>query len=193
MKPSGPVARRADYVIGPCLPGPARDLVKAHHYSKSASHRAFAVCARRSGESTAGPGELVAAALFLPPLPPAAKKHALLDPKRVTALHRLVVAPGEPQNVASMLIAGSLKQLRRDGRYDTVVTYADTAQGHTGAIYRATNAEYLGISKPETYWVDRDGRTVSRKSTRSRNYAEMRALGLEQRKSPGKHVFRWRL
>lgn len=74
-----------------------------------------------------------------------------------------------------------------------MVTFADMAQGHTGAIYRATNAEYLGVSKPEVYWVDREGRMVSRKATRTRNFAEMRALGLEQRRSPGKHVFRWRL
>lgn len=187
MKPTGPVARRADYEIAPCEPRTARELVVKHHYSKSSSHRAFALCARRQGE-------VVAAALFLPPLPPAAKKHATTEPRKVTSLHRLVVVPGEPQNVASMLIAGSLRRLKKDGRYDTVITFADQAQGHTGAIYRATNAEYLGLSRPEAYWVDlKTGATVSRKATRSRTVAEMRALGLERRVSPGKHTFRWRL
>jgi hypothetical protein len=132
--------------------------------------------------------------MFLPPLPPAARKHALRDPKKVTSLHRLVVEPGEPQNVASMLIAGALRQLRRDGRYDTVITYADTARGHTGGIYKATNAEYLGLSRPEVYWIDpKTGAQVSRKATVSRTASQMRALGYERHVSPGKHVFRWRL
>lgn len=144
------------------------------------------MCARRSGE-------IVGAALFLPPLPPAARKHAKSDPKKVTSLHRLVVKPGEPQNVATMLIGASLRHLKKGGRYDTVVTFADMAQGHTGAIYRATNAEYLGTSRPEPYWVDRNGKIVSRKSTRTRSYEEMRSLGYEKKVSPGKHTFRWRL
>jgi len=136
----------------------------------------------------------VAAALFLPPLPPAAKKHTLSgDPKKVIALHRLVVAPDEPQNVATILIGGSLRRLKKDGRYDTVITFADKSQGHTGTIYRASNAEYLGESKPETYWVDAEGRTVSRKATTSRTYEQMRNLGYSPRRSPGKHIFRWAL
>lgn len=187
MKPNVPVARKSDYEIGPCPLATAKTLVERHHYAKSASNTGKSFCATHRERG------VVAAAVFLPPLPPAARKHALSDPKRVTALSRLVVVPGEPQNVATMLIGGALRQLRRDARYDTVVTYADTAQGHTGAIYRATNAEYLGMSRPEGYWVDKDGRTVSRKATVSRTAAQMRALGLERRVSPGKHIFRWKL
>jgi hypothetical protein len=187
MKPDKPVAHRADYTFGPCEPGPARRLVEEHHYAQSASHRAFAFCARRDGE-------LVGAALFLPPLPPAAKKHASTSPRKVTTLHRLVVKPGEPQNVAGMLIARSLKHLRKDGRYDTVLTFADTSRGHEGTVYKATNATYCGLTRREPYWEDpATGRRVSRKATRSRTVAEMRALGLQQRMSPGKHCFKWAL
>ena len=127
-----------------------------------------------------------------PPLPPAARKHAKTDPKKVTTLSRLVVAAGEPQNTASILIGASLRQHRRDRKYDTVLTFADLAQGHTGAIYKATNATYCGLTEPEPYWIDpATGKRVSRKATRSRTVAEMRALGYERRVSPGKHCFKW--
>jgi hypothetical protein len=185
VKPDKPVARRGDYTFGPCAPVAGRKLVEEYHYSKSASHRAFAFCISRDGEP-------VGAALFLPPLPPAAKKHAVSDPKKVTTLHRLVIRPGEPQNAASMLIAQALRHLRRDGRYDVVVTFADLSQGHVGTVYRATNATFVGLTKPEPYWVDPEtGRRVSRKATRSRTGAEMRALGYERHISPGKFCFKW--
>jgi len=191
VKPDKPVARRGDYEFALCKTTDERraahQLVREHHYSKSASHRSFSVCAKRDGK-------IVGAAMFLPPLPPAAKKHAKTDPRKVTTLSRLVVAPGEPQNVAGMLIAASLKQLRRDGRYDTVLTFADLSQGHSGTVYKATNATPCGLTKPEPYWVDpRSGRRVSRKATVSRTVAEMRALGYERRVSPGKHCFKWEL
>lgn len=189
-KPNKPVARRGDYEFGECQKADrvqARRLVQEHHYSKSASHRSFGFCAKRDGK-------VVGAALFLPPLPPAAKKHAKSDPKKVTTLSRLVVAPGEPQNTAGMLIGAALRHLRKDKRYDTVLTFADTSQGHTGTVYKATNATSCGLTKPEPYWIDpKTGRRVSRKATRSRTVAEMRALGYERRMSPGKHCFKWTL
>jgi hypothetical protein len=90
-----------------------------------------------------------------------------------------------------MLIGASLRLLKKGGRYDVVITYADTSRGHTGAIYRATNAEYCGLTRPEPYWVDQHGRRVSRKATISRTASQMRALGYRREVSPGKHCFRW--
>lgn len=190
MKPDKPVARKGDYEFSVCRDEDrkaARALVEREHYAKGSSFMGTAICAKRGGQ-------IVGAALFLPPLPPAAKKHAKTDPKKVTTLSRLVVAAGEPQNVATMLIGAALRQTRKDRKYDTVLTFADLAQGHTGAIYRATNATYCGLTKPEPYWIDpRTGKRVSRKATRSRTVAEMRALGYERRMSPGKHCFKWEL
>ena len=181
-------ARRGDYVFEVCHDADraaARELIAREHYSKNSSFMGTVICAKRGGE-------VVGAATLLPPLPPAARKHAKGDPKRVTSLSRLVVRSGEPQNAATMLIGAALKQVRRDRKYDTVLTYADLSQGHTGAIYRATNAQYCGLTKSEEYWVDPvTGRRVSLKATRSRTVAEMRALGYERRVSPGKHCFKW--
>ena len=185
-----PVARREDYTFAVCDKADrakARDLVKREHYTGSSSFMGTIVCAKRDGQ-------VVAAAQFLPPLPPAAKKHAKTDPKKVTSLSRLVVASGEPQNVATMLIGASLRLLKRDRKYDTVLTFADMSRGHTGAIYKATNAQSCGVSRAAPFWVDpKTGRRVSAKATKTRTVAQMRALGYERQISPGKSCFKWEL
>lgn len=81
----------------------------------------------------------------------------------------------------------------QDPRWHTLLTYADTAQGHTGAIYRATNRTYLGSTRPGRRWAAADGRQASGKSTRNRTKAEMLALGYVQLPPSVKHKFVLRL
>lgn len=193
MKPTAPVARKRDYFLSRCEHKIASDLIRRFHYSGSASNTGKAWCA--SDKS----GEVVAAALFLPPLPPAARYVAkvgaergrTIDPKRVVALSRLVVVPGQPQNVASMVVGQALRDLRKEGKYQAVVTFADTSAGHTGQVYRAMNAEYLGMTGPTTYWTDANDARVSCKATKSRTVAQMRELGYTSHRSLGKHRFVW--
>lgn len=193
MKPKGPAARKAEYLLGRCEHKIASDLIRRFHYSGSVSNTGKAWCASNKS------GETVAAALFLPPLPPAARyivragaeRGRTIYPERVVALSRLVVVPGQPQNVASMVIGQALRDLRKAGIYQAVVTFADTSAGHTGQVYRAMNAEYLGLTAPEPYWTDASGARVSRKATKSRTVAQMRELGFTSHRSEGKHRFVW--
>ena len=55
-------------------------------------------------------------------------------------------------NEASRLVAASLKLLPQP---TVVVSYADTAQEHTGYIYQATNFIYTGLSARRTDWMVR--------------------------------------
>jgi len=194
VKPEGkPVARRADYEVGEIENRLATPFVRRHHYSKSTSHRAWSFGLVQGGE-------LVGVAQFLPPLPPAARKVSelafergrMVDPKRVIALTRLVVAPGQPQNAASILVGAALRKIKRDKRWQAVVTFADSSAGHTGRVYLALNAEPVGFTEPEVYWVDPESKArVSRKATKSRTVAEMKALGLQKEKSQGKYRYVW--
>ena len=117
---------------------------------------------------------LVGASLWLPPTKVCAQS---VSPhwQGVLSLSRLAVAPGEPTNVASMLIGASIRELRRDARWHHLVTFADHSQGHTGTIYKATNWPYVGATKPTARWLTSDGAQVSTLSTRTT--AEMLALG----------------
>lgn len=183
-----PVARAGDYEFKECDSQErqaARDLVRQFHYTRGMSNTGKFFCAKRNGI-------VVGAAVYIPPLLAAAVKHAQGDPKMVISLSRLVVATGEPQNVAGMLIAASLRLLVAQGKYDTIVTYADMSEGHTGTVYRATNAQSCGVSKPSAYWIDPEtGRRVSQQSKRRRSNERMLMLGYERRTSPGKYCFKW--
>lgn len=52
-------------------------------------------------------------------------------------------------NVASMLVGRSLKMLPHPS---IVVSFADTAQGHVGYVYQATNFIYTGLSAKRSNW-----------------------------------------
>jgi hypothetical protein len=62
-------------------------------------------------------------------------------------------------------------------RWPCLVTYADQWRGHVGTIYKATNWDYVGETKPQAVYT-LDGRMVARKAgPTTRTKAEMLALG----------------
>jgi hypothetical protein len=166
------VARRGDYTFDPNVPiCEARLLVESFHYSKGASNT------RTDLHGFRRDGKLIAVAWWLPPTRVACESVSKSDWKSVISLSRLVVIPGEPKNVCSMLIGASIRKIKKDGRWKHLVTYADHSQGHTGAIYRATNWIYVGTTGPYPKWVDGDGKQVACKATTNRTKREMESLG----------------
>ena len=185
MKPTGMVLHRTDYRVETIPLGMGRELVAAEHYAGGSSNTAT----YRHGLFRAdNPMRCLGAALWLPPTLPAALSVSN-DPTQVVNLSRLVVDSDVPVNGASFLLGGSIRLIRRDGRFNTLLTYADEGQGHTGAIYRATNWIYLGIVKGHPRWVDSKGRQVATKATKNRTYAEMLALGYTRLPASDKHRF----
>jgi len=78
------------------------------------------------------------------------------------------------KNVASTLVGRSLRLLPKPS---LVVSYADTAQGHVGYIYQATNFIYTGLSAKRTDWKIKgqehlNGATIVDKSRGQENRAE---------------------
>lgn len=67
----------------------------------------------------------------------------------VLELNRLVLKHNRP-NEASRLVGKSLRRLPKN---KIIVSYADTAQGHVGLVYQATNFLYSGLSAKRTDWV----------------------------------------
>jgi hypothetical protein len=82
------------------------------------------------------------------------QKHAFKDRNfRLYELTRLVV-DNDIQNAASFLISRSLKMLKE--RFCAVISYADSAHGHSGIVYQATNWIYTGatVSHDNLYLVN---------------------------------------
>ncbi len=78
-------------------------------------------------------------------------------PNLVTELNRLWVAESEPRNTESWFVARALALLDPH----IVVSYADTAHGHVGFIYRALNFRYAGWSDMERKSPRFDYETIS--------------------------------
>lgn len=183
MKPTGPVARRTDYQVRDVPLHEAAWFISAHHYARGCSNTAVYAHGLYRAD------RLVGVALWLPPTKVCAMT-VHQDWRRVLSLSRLAVAPTEPQNAESLLIGGSVRIIRKAGKWTALVTFADQSQGHIGTIYKATNWTHKGLTKPEPRWETPDGRQVSRKcANKSRTRAQMEALGYRMTGKFQKHKF----
>lgn len=95
-----------------------------------------------------------------------------------------------PTNAASFLLGRSMKLIRKDPRWESLVTYADEGEGHTGAIYKATNWDYAGIRPGDPVYKSASGQHVARKAGgKTRTNAEMLELGYINTGRTRKHKF----
>lgn len=164
----------------------ARAAVEAHHYAGGGSNTAVYV----HGLFRKGSDDPVAFTWWLPPTRVACESVNREQWTKVLSLTRMVALPGTPKNALSFLLARSVRLIRGDGRFVSLVTYADESQGHTGGVYRAANWVYVGRTGPYPRWVDPEtGRQVACKATVNRNKARMEELGYEKQGSFHKHKF----
>lgn len=82
-----------------------------------------------------------------------------------------------------------MRLLGRDGRWSLLVTYADERQGHSGAIYKATNWIYHGKVGPYPVYQDLHGRVRSIKATSRIPVEELEERGLCQIDTSFKHRY----
>lgn len=162
-------------------------MVIDNHYAKGGSNTAVYMHGLFSRE-----GEPVGVAWWLPPTRVAAESVSA-EWKKVLSLTRMVILPGIPKNAASFLLSKSCKAISADGRFHTLVTYADEWAGHDGLVYRACGWEYLGRTGPYPKWIDPSGRQVAVKATKNRTKAQMLDLGYVCLGSFYKHKFLKRL
>ena len=180
--------RASDYevrVISPLDFKTAKAFVAKHHYSKGCSHTAV----HAHGLYRRGSYELLGVALWLPPTKPAAMSVNQIHWRRVLSLSRLCVHPDVPSNAATFLMGRSIRLIRQEGKWISLVTYADEFREHTGAIYRATNWTYVGKMKGAARWEDENGKQVSVLATKSRTVAQMQAFGYRKIGTFDKHKF----
>lgn len=139
--------RRGDWRIRPCTQAEAVDFISRTHYAMGAPNTSVA----RHGLCALDDDKLHGVALWLPPTKAAACSVNPDNWQGVLALSRLCIAPGMPTNSASFLLGASMRRIDRV-TWPTLLTYADTREGHTGAIYRATNWTCLGEVRGSDAW-----------------------------------------
>jgi hypothetical protein len=176
--------RASDYAVKDVKHSVAAEFIRRHHYSKGCSNTQ--VFGHGMFDSA---GELKGVAMWLPPTRVAAESVDREKWKQVLALTRLAVDDSVPTNGASFLLGRSLRLVRSSKKWLWGVTYADESQGHTGAIYRATNWTYIGRTGPYPRWISRDGVQVAVKATTTRTKAQMEELGHREVGRYYKHKF----
>lgn len=169
--------RRNEWQVLPVTQAAAVDLISRAHYAGGAPNTSVA----RHGLFPAGSDKLHGVALWLPPTRRAAESVAPDSPGGVLALSRLVIVDDVPVNGASFLLGASMRLIDR-ARWPVLLTYADTRQGHTGAIYRATNWRCLGMVPGADAWQHRTTgeRRGRKRGARNLSVTDMVAQGFER-------------
>jgi hypothetical protein len=178
--------RKADWEVRAAPLKAGQEMVREYHYAKGGSN----TCVYMHGLYNKEDGLLYGVAWWLPPTRVACESVNKRSWKRVLSLTRLVILPTTPSNACSFLLARSVKLIKEDGRFVSLVTYADEAQQHTGAIYKAVNWTYVGRTGPYPKWIDpASGRQVAVKATKNRTKQTMVDLGYERIGSFHKHKY----
>lgn len=125
-------------------------LIKTHHYAGGHS-KIFIALHGLYMETDRYRSLPYGVAWWLPHPSPVAASFYSDDWRNVAVLSRLVLTPDAPRNAASFLISRSIKLLPE--RWHTLVTYADEWQNHAGAIYRATNWQYVGMTEAKVVYT----------------------------------------
>jgi len=109
-----------------------------------------------------------------------------VDQKGVRELRRFAMQDAAP-NEASQFLAKALRMFYAEHReVSAVVSYADSAQGHIGTIYKACNARYVGCSGEELVFVLSTGERVTGRGMLKRVGS---TDGVSVEKSEGKHKY----
>ena len=133
----------ADQIIVSSIPqSEARPWIMARHYARRLCPISYAFGAYRLGA-------LVGVVTYGTPASSTLRVGLAGDEwaSVVVELNRLCCVT--EKNVASALVGRSLRAIPKPS---IVVSYADTAQGHVGYIYQATNFIYTGLSAKRTDW-----------------------------------------
>jgi hypothetical protein len=91
----------------------------------------------------------------------------------VLTLSRFVLCDNLPKNAASFFLSKCIKHIKKTGKYDCLVTYADQRVGHIGTIYKASNWVYDGETVAYSGWIDENGILRSRLCKGGKTVAEM--------------------
>lgn len=179
--------RKEDWEVRPVSIDVARRLVESHHYAKGASNtRTYLHGLFRRGSFW--DEECKGVAWWIPPTRSAAEATYPDNWQGVLSLSRLAIAPDVPKNGCSFLITRSARLIPVKD-WPCLVTYADDWRGHTGAIYRACNWQYIGKTAAEETFTIAGVMTSRKAGGKTRTRAEMANLGARTEGKHSKHKF----
>ncbi len=133
-----------------------RPLFERHHGYGSVGAAATYVFAVRES------GGIVAAFVWQPPAPGAARSVCSELPAAVLSLSRMVAVPSTERELRhkSKPLRRQMKRLIDRSRWPVLVTYSDEGQGHTGHVYKCSGWQAT-LKARRAFYVGDDGRRLS--------------------------------
>lgn len=128
-----------DMIVLTCQRSEIKDFIETWHYTKSINGLMSDYCFKLSYD-----GEIIGAMIYGRVAMANAWKKYVDDPNDLIELRRLCCIDNTPKNTESYFIGKTLRYLKNNTDIKTVVSYADSMQGHKGIIYKASNFRYLG-------------------------------------------------
>ncbi len=149
------------YTIRPIPRAQGIAYIAAHHYLKTAPKASSASYGLYAG------AQLIGVALVGVGCSEAARAYPFGGAyrRRVLELTRFHVLDGTPRCTESWFLARVRRQL--DHQLLGLLAFADPSAGHSGIIYRASNALYLGKTRARRAYQDSAGRTHSDRQGRA--------------------------
>lgn len=144
------------YDLRPCHLDVVAELVaKYHGYGSIGANATYAFAVYEDDRP-------VAAYVWQPPPPGAAKSVCPEEPAAVLALSRMVAVPKEKRRLAhvSKPLRRQMRVLIDRGRWPVLVTYSDEGEGHTGHVYKCSGWKATIRSK-RPFYLNADGKRTS--------------------------------
>lgn len=121
-----------------------KDFIETWHYSKNINGLKSTFSFGLYDED-----KLIGAMMYgEPAMNNQSQKYNKENPNKVLELRRLCCIDDTPKNTESYFIGKTLKWLRKNTDYQTIISYSDLSFGHEGTIYKATNFKMVGVSPP---------------------------------------------
>ena len=144
-----------DYTIEkiPCCI--AKEYIKKHHYSHGCHNGPYPCYGLYDKDN------LIGVLMFATPCSEMVRASIFGEEYKnsVIELHRLHILDVTPKNTESWFISRCLKMLKTDmPNIKAVLSFSDMTEGHSGVIYKATNAYRIGSTTQRTFYRDSDGR-----------------------------------
>lgn len=147
---------KLSYDLRECGLETVRVLCEAHHgYGSAGNNATYAFAVYEDDQP-------VAAYVWQPPAPGAARSVCPESPQGVLALSRMVAVPQNDRalNHVSKPLRRQMRALIDRTRWPVLLTYSDEGQGHTGHVYKCSGWEATRRSQRPTFH-DEEGRRVS--------------------------------
>jgi hypothetical protein len=180
-----------------------RDFIEKWHYSKTVKGLHCTLYFGLFSE-----GNLIGAMMYGKLAMPGVSKKYVENEDELIELRRLCCIDKTPRNTESYFVGKTIKWIKRNTKIKKIISYADPHYGHQGIIYKASNFEYLGITSPGRFIVDKDGCRKHDKTIRNSDVINgvrvfrKHALELKEQLekgearyivTPGKHIYMYTL